>query len=132
MAINIFKKNKKVEKEESEKEKKSEAAPEEKKVSPIKNQTSRNLSQFILIRPYVTEKASQIASENKYVFLVHPKANKPAIKKEISRRYGVKVLRINMIKKTKRPRRWGYKKQRPKILKKAVVTLAKGQKLEIT
>jgi large subunit ribosomal protein L23 len=132
MAINIFKKNKKVEKEESEKEKKSEAAPEEKKVSPIKNRTSKNLSQSILIRPYVTEKASQIASENKYVFLVHPKANKPAIKKEISRRYGVKVLRINMIRKTKRPRRWGYKKQRPKILKKAVVTLAKGQKLEIT
>jgi large subunit ribosomal protein L23 len=128
MAINVFKKIKKEDEKEVEKEEAK--MTKEKKEPELIKKTSGPYG--ILKQPHMTEKASRIVSENKYVFLVNPKATKPEVKKEVARRYGVKVTKVNMTRKTKRARRWSYRLQRPSVVKKAIVTLAKGEKLEIT
>lgn len=83
----------------------------------------------ILIRPIVTEKASNCLVDNQYIFLVTQDANKIEIKQEIERQFGVLVESVNVInikgKKRNRPR-VGFSK--PK--RKAVVTLKEGQSIE--
>jgi large subunit ribosomal protein L23 len=91
---------------------------------------------LILIKPLYTEKIARLQeSENKYAFAVARDANKIEIRREIERKFNVKVTGIqtvNVIGKvrqqlTKSGRFFG---QRPDW-KKAIVTLAAGQKLEL-
>ena len=85
----------------------------------------------VIRRPHVTEKASGVAKENKYVFVVTPARNKIEIKRAVESRYGVEVLAVNILnmpgKERKRGRQIGW---RPGY-KKAVVTLKEGQSIEI-
>jgi len=84
-----------------------------------------------LIRPLITEKATHLGGQNKYVFVVAPDANKITIKKALETVYGVKATKINMIKLSgKRVVRGRIKGQR-KDWKKAIVTLAKGESLQV-
>jgi large subunit ribosomal protein L23 len=53
----------------------------------------------ILIRPILTEKATKLAAENKYMFFVDIKANKNQIKQAIERLYPVKVKSVNVYKR---------------------------------
>ncbi|MBC7105835.1 MAG: 50S ribosomal protein L23 [Firmicutes bacterium] len=85
----------------------------------------------VLRRPVVTEKSLSLLQENKYTFLVDPRANKTEIKNAVEKLFKVKVLRVNTMRykgKPKRVRRFaGYTPQ----FKKAVVTLRPGDKIEI-
>jgi large subunit ribosomal protein L23 len=80
---------------------------------------------------WVSEKATGLQAKNQYVFLVKEDANKNEVKKEISRKYGVKIKAVNMVKiKGKRKRFLRTFGRKPGV-KKAIVTLEPGQKIEV-
>ncbi|NES22347.1 MAG: 50S ribosomal protein L23 [Symploca sp. SIO3E6] len=83
----------------------------------------RDLADLVL-RPIVTEKATILLEQNKYVFEVIPKATKPEIKAAIESLFEVKVVGVNTLRLPRKKRRVGrfigYKPQ----YKRAIVTLA--------
>ena len=82
--------------------------------------------------PIITEKATILSEQNKTVFKVHEKANKVIIKKNIEKIFKVNVIKVNIInKKTKVKIRQG-KKIYKSGYKKAIVTLKKGQSIDLT
>lgn len=118
--------------------KKSEFKRETKKVSggkPVskikKELDMESLTARVLVAPIISEKATSLAESNKYVFKVSKEANKKQIAKAISRVYKVNVLKVNIIKKRPKKRRLGRSEGFAKGFKKAIVTLKKGDKIEI-
>lgn len=93
--------------------------------------SSKTVLLNVLNRPWLSEKATLAKQQNKYSFLVQPKANKKMIKEEIQKRYQVKVTAVNIVKKQGKPKRFGRKIGRTPMVKKAVVTLTTGQSLDI-
>ena len=84
-----------------------------------------------IVSPAVTEKATSLSEFNKMVFKVHKGASKKSIKKSIEKIFKVNVIKINTINlrgKTKLVR--GKKSSRPGY-KKAIVTLKKGQSIDL-
>ena len=82
--------------------------------------------------PIVTEKATILSEQNKTVFKVHNKANKKNIKKNIEKLFKVNVVKINIInQKTKVKMKQG-KKSYKSGYKKAIITLKKGQSIDLT
>ena len=82
--------------------------------------------------PIITEKATILSDQNKTVFKVHSKANKKTIKKNIEKLFKVNVVKINIInRKAKLKMRQG-KKSYKSGYKKAIVTLKKGQSIDLT
>ena len=84
-----------------------------------------------IVSPAVTEKATSLSEFNKIVFKVHKGASKKSIKKSIEKIFKVNVIKINTINlrgKTKLVR--GKKSSRPGY-KKAIVTLKKGQSIDL-
>ncbi|MBD0361690.1 MAG: 50S ribosomal protein L23 [Coleofasciculus sp. C3-bin4] len=90
----------------------------------------RELADLVL-RPIVTEKATLLLEQNKYVFEVILKATKPEIKAAIESLFDVKVTGINTIRPPRKKRRVGrfigYKAQ----YKRAIVTLAAGDSITL-
>ena len=85
-----------------------------------------------IVSPAITEKATFLSEFNKMVFKVHKSATKKSIKKSIEKIFKVNVIKINTINlrgKTKLVR--GKKSSRPSY-KKAIVTLKKGQSIDLT
>ena len=83
-------------------------------------------------KPIITEKATILSEQNKTVFRVHEKANKKIIKKNIEKLFKVNVIKVNIVnQKTKVKMRQG-KKSYKKGYKKAIVTLKKGQSIDLT
>lgn len=85
----------------------------------------------VLKQPWVSERATMLASQNKYVFLVDESATKSSVRDEVQRRYGVKVTDVNTISRPGKMKRYGYKAGRRSGIKKAIVTLKKGDKIEL-
>ncbi|HEX3813780.1 MAG TPA: 50S ribosomal protein L23 [Mycobacteriales bacterium] len=85
----------------------------------------------ILLAPVISEKSYSLLDENKYTFLVRPDANKTQIKIAVQQAFGVKVLDVNTLNRTgKRKRtRFGYGKR--KNTKRAIVSVADGERIEI-
>ena len=82
--------------------------------------------------PIITEKATILSEQNKTVFKVHKKASKTIIKKNIEKLFKVNVVKVNIVyKKTKLKIRQG-KKTYKSGYKKAIVTLKKGQSIDLT
>ena len=82
--------------------------------------------------PIITEKATILSEQNKSVFKVHSKANKRIIKKNIEKLFKVNVIKVNIINsKTKLKIKQG-KKSYKSGYKKAIVTLKKGQSIDLT
>ena len=85
----------------------------------------------MIIRPVVSEKSYAGLEANRYTFLVHPDANKTEIKEAIQKIWNVQVLAVNtMIRRGKRKRTRQVQGRRPDQ-KRAVVTLAAGDSIEI-
>ncbi|NSW45612.1 MAG: 50S ribosomal protein L23 [Bacteroidales bacterium] len=89
----------------------------------------------IIVRPLVTEKMNQMGDTlNKYGFMVHKEATKLQIKREVEKLYNVKVADVNTIvqrgKRVSRYTKAGILKGRKSSYKKAIVTLAEGQKID--
>ena len=82
--------------------------------------------------PIITEKATILSEQNKTVFKVHVKANKNNIKKNIEKLFKVNVVKVNIInQKTKMKLKQGRKSYKSGY-KKAIVTLKKGQSIDLT
>ena len=85
-----------------------------------------------IIKPIITEKATVLSEQNKTVFQVHRGANKKNIKKNIEKIFKVKVTKVNIINlKPKKKFKQG-KMSTKSGYKKAVVTLKKGQSIDLT
>ena len=85
-----------------------------------------------IVSPTITEKATSLSEFNKLIFRVHKGANKKSIKKSIEKIFKVNVIKINTINlrgKTKLVK--GKKSSRPGY-KKAIVTLKKGQSIDLS
>lgn len=85
----------------------------------------------ILLRPLVTEKATNLASENKYVFEVSPDANKVEVRKAIKNVYGLNPVSVNILNVSGKKIRFGKTSGRTKNKKKAIVAFKKGEKIEV-
>ena len=85
----------------------------------------------ILVRPLITEKTMKLVEEGKYTFEVKQGANKVEVKKAVEELFKVEVTAVNMMNTQRKKRRVGkYEGLRPAV-QKAIVTLAKGQKLDV-
>lgn len=85
----------------------------------------------IIIRPVVTEKTTGGMAENKYTFLVDPRAGKSQIKRAVEEAFGVRVRNVNTVRQVGKMRRMGRYEGRQPGYKKAVVTLEEGQKIKV-
>ena len=85
-----------------------------------------------IISPNVTEKATSLSEFNKIVFKVQKSAKKKIIKKNIEKIFKVNVIKVNIINKQSRKKITRGKKVKIKGYKKAIVTLKKGQSIDLT
>ncbi|MEK7142861.1 MAG: 50S ribosomal protein L23 [Patescibacteria group bacterium] len=83
-----------------------------------------------LIKPLVSEKSMSAINTGKYIFIVSSKVSKAEIAREVEYLYQVKVTKVNIIKQKGEIKiARGRFKVYPKIIKKAIITLKKGQKI---
>ena len=82
--------------------------------------------------PIITEKATILSEQNKTVFKVHNKANKKNIKKNIEKLFKVNVVKINIINQKSKLKMKQGKKTYKQGYKKAIITLKKGQSIDLT
>ena len=85
-----------------------------------------------IVSPMVTEKSSNLSEQNKIVFKVAAGANKINLKKNIEKIFKVNVTKINIINKQNRVKITRGKKVRVSGFKKAIITLKKGQSIDLT
>ena len=85
-----------------------------------------------ILNPVVTEKATNLSEMNKVVFKVNRSANKRSVKKSIEKIFKVNVVKINIINKQRRIKIARGKKVKVQGYKKAIVTLKKGQNIDLT
>ncbi len=85
----------------------------------------------VILRPVISEKSYEMLDENKYTFIVDPRANKTHIRQAVEKIFDVKVLSVNtMNRKGKRKRRGLIMGKRPDT-KRAIVTVAPGDRIEL-
>jgi large subunit ribosomal protein L23 len=94
------------------------------------------ISAYIVIRrPLVTEKSTMLATVNKYIFEVDVRANKPQIKAAVEKAFDVSVTGVNVMVMKGKPKvrrtQGGKRESYASDWKKAVVTLAPGDKIEL-
>tara|TARA_B100000131_G_scaffold272583_1_gene273606 strand:+ start:224 stop:517 length:294 start_codon:yes stop_codon:yes gene_type:complete len=85
-----------------------------------------------IISPLVTEKSTNISEQNKIIFKVNSKANKKNLKLNIEKIFKVNVTKINIVNKKSRFKITRGKKVKVKGFKKAIITLKKGQNIDLT
>ena len=85
-----------------------------------------------IISPVLTEKSTNLSEQNKIVFKVPYKANKKNLKKNIEKIFKVNVTKINIINKKTREKSTRGKKVKVTGYKKAIITLKKGQNIDLT
>ena len=85
----------------------------------------------IILRPVISEKTYGLLDENKYTFIVDPRANKTQIKQAIETIFDVDVVSVNTMNRAgKRKRRGWVVGKRPDV-KRAIVTVAPGDEIEL-
>ena len=85
-----------------------------------------------ILSPLVTEKSTNLSEINKVVFKVNSLADKKSIKKSIEKIFKVNVIKINIINKQRRIKLARGKKAKVRGYKKAIITLKKGQNIDLT
>jgi|TARA_B110000438_G_C15644808_1_gene576963 large subunit ribosomal protein L23 len=85
-----------------------------------------------IISPNITEKSTALSEHNKVVFKVNKKATKDYIKKSIEKIFKVDVIKINTIKQKGKSKIVKGKKSMKPGYKKAIITLKKGQSIDLT
>lgn len=85
----------------------------------------------ILLAPVVSEKSYGLLDENKYTFVVAPDANKTQIKIAVEQVFGVKVTSVNTINRIGKRRRTRYGWGKRADSKRAIVSVADGQRIDI-
>tara|TARA_B100001059_G_scaffold217424_1_gene236638 strand:+ start:348 stop:641 length:294 start_codon:yes stop_codon:yes gene_type:complete len=85
-----------------------------------------------ILSPMVTEKSTNMSEQNKIVFKVPTGANKVNLKKNIEKIFKVNVTKINIINKQNRSKFTRGRKVKVSGYKKAIITLKKGQSIDLT
>jgi large subunit ribosomal protein L23 len=85
----------------------------------------------ILLAPVISEKSYGLLDENKYTFLVSQDANKTQIKIAVEQVFGVKVTRVNTLNRQGKVRRTRVGSGKRPDTKRAVVSVADGQRIDI-
>ena len=85
----------------------------------------------VLIAPVVSEKSYGLLDDNKYTFVVHPDANKTEIKIAVEKIFGVKVTAVNTLNRKGKTRRTRSGLGKRKDTKRAIVSVAAGQSIDI-
>jgi large subunit ribosomal protein L23 len=85
----------------------------------------------ILLRPVVSEKSYGLLDEGKYTFLVDPDANKTQIRLAVEEVFRVKVTNVNTVNRPGKRRRTRYGWGKRPDTKRAIVTLAEGDRIDI-
>jgi large subunit ribosomal protein L23 len=83
----------------------------------------------ILVSPVISERTNQLMAENKYVFLITPRATKIDVKRAVSERFKVKVQDVNIINLPRKPKRLGRREYLSAQRRKAIVCLAEGERI---
>lgn len=85
----------------------------------------------VIIRPVVSEKSYGLIDEGRYTFVVHPSANKTEIKQAVQEIFGVQVKSVNTLVRKGKAKRFGLIMGQRKSQKRAIVTLAPGEEIDI-
>ena len=98
-----------------------------------KTQGGRTLSHYDVIRaPIITEKSTLISEHNQVAFRVAPNATKPEIKAAVEALFDVKVTGVNTLVQKGKTKRWRGRPYTRSDVKKAIVTLAEGEMIDVT
>ncbi len=86
----------------------------------------------VIVGPHITEKSTLLSEYNAVVFKVAQNATKPEIKAAVEALFDVKVTGVNTIVQKGKTKRWKGKPYKRTDMKKAIVTLAEGQSIDVT
>ena len=86
----------------------------------------------VIVSPVITEKATNLSEHNKVVFRVAPDATKPQIKEAVERLFEVKVTAVNTLVTKGKEKVFRGRRGRRADVKKAIVTLAEGESIDVT
>lgn len=96
----------------------------------VKNMDPRHYD--VIVAPVITEKATMASEYNKVTFKVSRTATKPQIKAAVEKLFDVKVEKVNTLVRKGKVKRFKGRIGQQSDVKKAVVTLAEGQSIDIT
>jgi len=85
-----------------------------------------------ILSPTITEKGTYLSEQNKVVFKVHTGSNKNSIKKSIEKIFKVNVIKVNTMNYSGKNKIVRGKKSKKSKFKKAIVTLKKGQSIDLS
>ena len=85
----------------------------------------------VILAPVVSEKSYSLLDNNAYTFRVHPDANKTEIRQAVETIWDVKVVGVNTVNRKGKSKRFRYSRGKRPDSKRAIVTLAEGDKIEI-
>ena len=86
----------------------------------------------VVLAPHITEKTTLLSEQNAVVFKVASDATKPQIKAAVEALFDVSVVGVNTIVQKGKTKRWKGKPYTRSDVKKAIVTLAEGESIDIT
>jgi large subunit ribosomal protein L23 len=86
----------------------------------------------VVLAPHITEKSTLLSEQNAVVFKVANDASKPQIKAAVEALFGVNVLGVNTIVQKGKSKKWKGRPYTRSDMKKAIVTLAEGQSIDVT
>ena len=86
----------------------------------------------VILAPHITEKATLLSEQNAVVFKVAGGATKPQIKAAVEALFGVDVTGVNTIVQKGKTKKWKGRSYTRSDVKKAIVTLAEGQSIDVT
>jgi large subunit ribosomal protein L23 len=96
------------------------------------NTAVENRHYDVVLAPHITEKSTLLSEHNAVVFKVAPGASKPEIKAAVEALFSVTVTGVNTIVSKGKTKRWKGEAYKRSDSKKAIVTLAEGQSIDIT
>ena len=86
----------------------------------------------VVLAPVITEKSTMLSEQNAVVFKVAQDATKPQIKAAVEALFGVNVTGVNTIVQKGKTKKWKGRPYTRSDVKKAIVTLAEGQSIDVT
>jgi large subunit ribosomal protein L23 len=86
----------------------------------------------VIVAPHITEKSTLVSEHNAVVFKVAGDATKPEIKAAVEALFSVKVTGVNTIVQKGKTKKWKGKPYQRSDMKKAIVTLADGDQIDVT
>jgi large subunit ribosomal protein L23 len=90
-----------------------------------------DIASKVLVEPWITEKTHRAIADSKYTFKVSGKATKQQVKLAVEGMYGVHVEKMNMVNNLPKKKAYGRYMGKKAGLRKATVTLKKGEKIEL-